>query len=86
MDRRLNLTDATIQIRIMKALEDTRPFGLFKNFYMIRALRNLKQPNIITAQHIWEFLLTGFEAAQLDATADAPVFSCAGPFENVFND
>ncbi|KAI5183901.1 hypothetical protein PAEPH01_2964, partial [Pancytospora epiphaga] len=49
MEKKINLGDVTIQIRILRALADIKPFGTFRHFYMIKVLRNLKQPNLITA-------------------------------------
>ena len=70
----------------MKALEDICPFGLFKHFYMIRALRNLKQPNVITSQHIWGFLETGFDLKKYDKEADRKINEGEKCFDEIFQE
>jgi len=62
MEKKINLEDPVIQIRILKALEDVKPFGVFRCFSMIKIIRNLKQPNIISAKHIWTFLKNEFDS------------------------
>lgn len=54
--KKVNTTDINIKIRILKALATYKPFGMFKHFVMVKVLRNLKQPNAISAEDIWKFL------------------------------
>ncbi len=55
-DKKVNLNDSAIQIRILKALEDVKPFGPYKHFYLVRVLNNLKSPNILTGDIFWKYL------------------------------
>lgn len=70
MEKKINLGDVTIQIRILKALADVKPFGVFRHFHMIRIIRNLKQPNIISAGNIWEFMNSEYDVKRYDEQAD----------------
>jgi hypothetical protein len=54
--RKTNFSDPQIKIRILKALGEVKPFGISKHFYMVKILRNMKRPNVITAEIIWNFL------------------------------
>lgn len=82
--KKVSVTDPAIKIRILKALDENKPFGLFKNFYMVRILRNLKRPNVITSIDIWNFLGEHFDVDAYDKDADSAVFSAACDFENVY--
>ncbi|KAM0675090.1 hypothetical protein GVAV_001430 [Gurleya vavrai] len=46
------------------ALADVKPFGLYKHFDMIRILRMMKRPNVITSEHIWNFLNEHYEESK----------------------
>lgn len=65
--------DTMIKIRILKALGDTKPYGTFKHFYMIRISRFLKRPNVISTKDIWEFLKANYDLEQLDNHADEDI-------------
>lgn len=86
MEKKLNLGDVTIQIRILKAIADVKPFGVFKHFYMARIIRNLKQPNIITARHIWEFLEAEYNTKLYDERADAVFQGETCTFDKIFDE
>lgn len=86
MEKKLNLNDPGIQIRIFKALADIKPFGAFKHFYMVRILRNLKQPNIITAKHIWEFLNIEYDIEKYDKMADLTYKNDFSIFDTIFDE
>lgn len=86
MEKKINLGDVAIQIRILRALADIKPFGLFKHFYVLRILRNLKQPNVITAKHIWDFLNSEYDIKYYDAEADKRLVGEPTPFELVFDE
>lgn len=85
-EKRLNLSDATIQIRILKALEDVKPFGVFKHFYMAKIVRNLKQPNIIEAKHIWQYLDGECDVRKYDERANAPFKDANKTFDQIFDE
>ena len=70
MDKKINLADSSIQIRILKALGDIRPFGPFRHFYVVQVMRGLKKPNVIGAKHIWEFLEQEFELQRYNEKAN----------------
>lgn len=84
VEKKLNLSDTAIQIRILKALEDVKPFGIFKNFHMIKIIRNLKQPNIIEAKHIWQYLETEYGAKKYDEKANLLLKSEPKTFDLTF--
>lgn len=86
MEKKINLNDVTIQIRILKALADVKPFGVFKNFYMVRILRNLKQPNVITAKHIWEFLGSEYDIKSHDEKSDPAFKNETCFFDQIFDE
>lgn len=56
VNKKLNYCDPAIKIRIIKALTDVKPFGIYKHFDMIRILRMMKRPNVITNESIWRYL------------------------------
>lgn len=85
-DKKLNLADSTIQIRILKTLEDIKPFGVFKNFYMVKIIRNLKQPNIIEAKHIWQYLDSEYEMKKYDEKANSKILNDTTTFDLVFEE
>lgn len=85
-EKRLNLSDATIQIRILKALEDVRPFGVFKHFYMAKIVGNLKQPNIIEARHIWEYLDGEYNVKKYDERANTAFKNVSKTFDQIFDE
>lgn len=86
MEKKINLSDVTIQIRIFKALADIKPFGVFKHFYMAKIIRNLKQPNIITAKHIWEFLESEYDTKLYDQKADKAFQNETCTFDKIFDE
>ncbi len=86
LEKKMNLNDHGIQIRILKALADIKPFGAFKHFYMVRILRNLKQPNIITAKYIWDFLSHEYDISKYDEIADSVFKDGDQYFDNIFDD
>ena len=69
MDKKINLSDSSIQIRILKALGDIKPFGPFRHFFIVQMMRGLKKPNVIGSKHIWEFLEQEFEMHRYDEKA-----------------
>lgn len=85
-EKKINLADPTIQIRILKALEDVKPFGVFKNFYMIKIIRNLKQPNIIEAKHIWQYLENEFNMKKFDERANFGLMNDSKTFDQTFEE
>jgi hypothetical protein len=86
VEKKLNLADPAIQIRILKALEDVKPFGIFKHFYMIRIIRNLKQPNIIEAKHIWQYLETEYGTKKYDEKANSTFKNESITFDMTFTE
>lgn len=82
--KKINLNDHNIQIRILKALETNKPFGIFKNFYMVRVLRNLKRPNVITSHYIWTYLNLTFDMNRYDKEADAPFYENINGFDDIY--
>ncbi|KAF9761745.1 Chromatin modification-related protein EAF7 [Nosema granulosis] len=80
--KKVNITDVNIKIRILKALATYKPFGMFKHFVMLKVLRNLKQPNAISAGDIWKFLDERYGIENLDRcinnTYDVGKFSYDG--------
>lgn len=86
VEKKLNLSDPAIQIRILKALEDVKPFGIFKHFYMIRIIRNLKQPNIIEAKHIWQYLDLEYGTKKYDEKANLILKNDSITFDMIFED
>jgi hypothetical protein len=86
VEKKLNLQDPAIQIRILKALEDIKPFGLFKNFHMIKIIRNLKQPNIIEAKHIWQYLDTEYGPKKYDEKFNVLTKIVPKPFDQTFQE
>ncbi|WUR02411.1 chromatin modification-related protein EAF7 domain-containing protein (MRGBP) [Vairimorpha necatrix] len=65
--KKITNTDVHITIRIVKALGKHKPFGIFKQFIMLQVLKNLKQPNVISAEDIWKFLYSRYDIKKLDA-------------------
>lgn len=86
MDKKINLSDPTIQIRILKALEDKKPIGVFKNFYMVGVFRKLKQPNVINLKHIWQYLETQFDMKKYDERADIIFKDKQSFFSEIFDE
>ena len=86
IEKKINLTDVTIQIRILKALEDLKPFGVFKNFYMVKIIRNLKQPNIIEAKHIWQYLDTQYNMKKYDENSNLVFKDKTCSFSKIFDE
>lgn len=85
-EKKLNLADPTIQIRILKALEDIKPFGVFKHFHMIKIIRNLKQPNIIESKHIWMYLETEFDVKKYDEKVNSNIIKEYTTFDKIYQD
>lgn len=83
--KKTNVGDPTIQIRILKALDDNKPFGLFRNFHMVKILRNLKRPNVITSVDIWNFLGENFDVERYNEEADREIFRMAGDFDQIYH-
>lgn len=54
-------SELAVNIRILKALGDVRPFGPCKHFYILLVLKKLKKPNIITPEMLWRFLSLYFD-------------------------
>lgn len=86
LEKKLNLADPTIQIRILKALEDVKPLGVFKHFHMVKIIRNLKQPNIIESKHIWQYLESEYDLKRYDAEANAALASESKTFDQIFQE
>lgn len=85
-EKKLNLGDTAIQIRILKALEDVKPFGVFKHFHMIKIIRNLKQPNIIESKHIWSYLDTEFGTKKYDEKVNSLFRDRSTTFDKIFEE
>ncbi|RVD93324.1 hypothetical protein TUBRATIS_001430 [Tubulinosema ratisbonensis] len=68
--KKTNIGDPSIQIRILKALDDNRPFGIFKHFTMVRILKNLKRPNVITSIDIWTYLTEKYDMEKYNTQAN----------------
>lgn len=64
--KKISNTDIAFTIRILKALAQNKPFGIFKHFIMIQVLRNLKQPNVISADDIWNLLYERYDEKKLN--------------------
>lgn len=62
--------ETLIKIRILKALGDIKPYGALKHFYMVKVLRNLKRPNVISTGDIWKFLRSKYDLDRFDREAD----------------
>lgn len=86
LEKKLNLADPTIQIRILKALEDIKPFGVFKHFHMVKIIRNLKQPNIIESKHIWQYLEAEYEMKKYNANANSKIVEESMTFDQIFQE
>lgn len=86
IEKKINLSDVTIQIRILKALEDIKPFGTFKHFYMVKIIRNLKQPNIIESKHIWQYLESQYNVKKYDEKANASLKETKCFFNEIFDE
>lgn len=82
--KKINIGDPAIQIRILKALDENKPFGLFKHFYMVRILRNLKRPNVITSVDIWNFLEENFDVSRYNEEADREILKMARDFDCIY--
>lgn len=65
LSKKISNTDINFTIRILKALAQNKPFGIFKHFIMIQVLRNLKQPNVISVDDIWNFLYERYDEKTL---------------------
>lgn len=65
-NKKINVTEPQIKIRILKALSHLTPVGVNKHVYMIKVLRNMKKPNIITPENIWNFINDSFHAYKYD--------------------
>ncbi|ELA42449.1 uncharacterized protein VICG_00548 [Vittaforma corneae ATCC 50505] len=85
-EKKLNLADSTIQIRILKALEDIKPFGVFKHFHMVKVIRNLKQPNIIESKHIWQYLESEYDMKKYDERTNFVLISETKTFDQIFQE
>ena len=85
-EKKLNLQDYLIHIRILKALEDIRPFGPYKNFKMIVILRNLKQPNVLNASNIWKYINDEFDVEKYEKLENDKILSMKCTFDDVFDD
>lgn len=68
--KKISNTDVNITIRILKALAKHKPFGIFRKFIMIQVLKNLKQPNVISADDIWKFLYSRYDRTKFDTLAN----------------
>lgn len=86
LEKKLNLADPTIQIRILKALEDVKPFGVFKHFHMVKIIRNLKQPNIIESKHIWQYLESEYDMKKYNADANQAITCEMRTFDQIFHE
>lgn len=64
INRKINYNEPYIKIRIIKALADEKPFGKYKHFIMIKMLRDMKRPNVITHMHMWKYLEETFPEAK----------------------
>lgn len=85
-EKKLNLADPAIQIRILKALEDIKPFGVFKHFHMVKVIRNLKQPNIIESRHIWQYLEAEYDMKKYDERANFVLINETTTFGQTFRE
>lgn len=61
LQRKINYSDPGIKIRIIKALADEKPFGYLRHFIMIRIIRGMKKPNVISNLNIWTFINENYE-------------------------
>jgi len=86
LEKKLNLSEPTIQIRILKALEDVKPFGVFRHFYMVKIIRNLKQPNIIESKHIWQYLEAEYDMKKYNSDANQNILTDAVTFDQAFQE
>ena len=68
--RREIYNETLIKIRILKALADTKPYGILKHFHMIKISRNLKRPNVISTEDIWKFMRSKYDLERLDRESD----------------
>lgn len=65
--KKANISDPSIRIRILKALNFLRPVGLHKDLILLTILKKfMKKPNIITVDTIWEFCVKEFAADQIE--------------------
>ncbi|EJW01776.1 hypothetical protein EDEG_00367 [Edhazardia aedis USNM 41457] len=62
------VVDNGIRIRIIRALAAIKPMGRYKHFKMIKILRSMKRPNVISNRHIWNFLLENFPETEYFVT------------------
>ncbi|KCZ77290.1 hypothetical protein H311_01703 [Anncaliia algerae PRA109] len=84
--KKTNITDPSIQIRILKAMDDNRPFGIFKHFKMVRILKNLKRPNVITSVDIWTYLNEKYQMEKYDSEANKVYLEGGCSFDEVLGD
>ncbi|TBU05336.1 regulatory subunit of 26S proteasome [Hamiltosporidium magnivora] len=84
LTKRTNYSDAHIKIRIIKALGAIKPVGIHKHFYLVKILRNMKKPNIITADNIWTFLNTTFPVEKFDEEDFDRIFDNKMSFDKNF--
>lgn len=80
INKKINYSDPAIKIRIIKALADVKPFGMYKHFDMIRVLRMMKRPNVITNESIWKFLNENFDEEKYTKAEDDERIS----FDDIF--
>ncbi|ELA47573.1 hypothetical protein VCUG_00896 [Vavraia culicis subsp. floridensis] len=66
VQKRANASEPHIKIRILKALGHVTPIGIHKHLLMLKILRNMKKPNIITPENIWDFINDSFHAYKYD--------------------
>lgn len=85
-EKKLNLADPGIQIRILKALEDIKPFGPLKHFHMVAIIRTLKQPNAISSTHIWDYLSFEYDMIEFDNQTTDKFLNQSKHFNTIFID
>lgn len=62
-------SELAMNIRIVKALADTRPVGVARHFITSAILKRLKKPNVMTGAMFWQFLATYYRIPEeLDTT------------------
>lgn len=77
--RKINYADPGIKIRIIKALADEKPFGFLRHFVMVRVIRGMKKPNVISNQNIWRFMGENFPEDKFSTEETKRI-----PFDEIF--
>ncbi|KAI4292888.1 hypothetical protein PAPHI01_2162 [Pancytospora philotis] len=73
-------------IAVHEALASLRPFGCFRNFYMVRVLRNLKPAYDFTPAQIWRFLDAMYDMPSYHKQAEQQLPAANCTFDVIFDE